>query len=495
MSNPMRSRGGIAAAALLGLCMMALSAAAQQERPVMTSKDRGDTVKINVSGRVLMAYIYRSSELTFVNGQGGVGGIEPGTTFVEGELGIRFDIELSDKMSVVVEVGKENVDAGATLPFIGGTQTVNEDIVIREAHLMISDFLTQGLKAQFGISTWTFDVRGKGSSFAFDPRHSQSLLRNWSTAEDTVVGGVWAGRGDDPEELNPVGFVMTYSKDNLTVDVVALPDVIEGGNASLDEGLYAVDLWYGLDSMGKGSRLGIIAAISSLGDVPGTPVSGSQSNMVTVGGGVVLKMMDGALEIYGEGYLQLGHAGRADIAGTEEDVKAKGNAFQIGFEYRLPNNANNIWFGANLTSVSGDGDDVADDDVDGFLSYENVGDLAILEDMYYGMDIDSNYQAIKVHVGASVGFMGGTNNLVFHATVGIAKANEQIVTSATEDEDKLGNEFDLRVRWNLNKQVALTSVFGYLVGSDILEEAMGGPGVEDAEDKAILATIGMDVNF
>jgi len=458
----------------------------------MTSKDRGDTVKINVSGRVVMDYVYRSSELTFTAVQGG-GPIEPGTTFVEGELGVRFDVELSDKMSVVVEIGKERVDASALLPFIGGTQTTNEDIVIREAHLMINDFLTPGLKAQVGISTWNFDVRGKGSAFAFDPRYSQSILRNWSTAEDTVAA--WAGRGDDPEELNPAGIVLTYTKDNITVDVVALPNVIEGGNASLDESLYAIDLWYGLDSMGKGSRLGVIAAISSFGDVPGTPVSGSQSNMITVGGGLTVKFMDGALEIYAEGYVQTGHAGRADIAGVEEDVKAGGNAFQIGFEYHLPNNANNIWFGANLTSISGDGDDVADEDVDGFLSYENVRDLAILEDQYYGMDVDTNYQAIKIFAGASVSFMGGNNNLVFQATVGIVKANKDIVTSGTEDEDKLGNEFDLRTTWNLNKQVALTSVFGYLVDSDVLEDSMGGSGVDGADSKAILATIGMDVKF
>ena len=58
-----RSRGGIGAAALIGLCLSSLAAMAQ-EKPVMTSKQDPDTVKVTVTGDVVLDYVWRSREMT-----------------------------------------------------------------------------------------------------------------------------------------------------------------------------------------------------------------------------------------------------------------------------------------------------------------------------------------------------------------------------------------------------------------------------------------------
>jgi hypothetical protein len=490
---------GIGAA--LALCLAAQAASAQ-ERPVTSRQDRGDTLKVNVSGHMTMDAVWRSSETTFMTeGFTSGGETSDGETSIEGRLGVRFDAELSDKISVVIEIGKERVD-GTIDEFNGGS---SEDVRLLEAHIMLNEFLRPGLKAQMGISTWNFDVRGKGRSFAFDPRHSQSVARNWRTGEDVLVAAAgtaagWAERGDEPGTLYPVGVTLTYVKDNVTIDVVALPMVIEGGNPSEDEALYALDLWYNLDSaVSKGSRLGLIVAVNNIG--PGLPtvpagIGNHRTGVVTLGGGIVLNGLADGLEIYGEGYIQFGNAGQQVTAGEEDEVKAKGKAGQVGFEYRIPGNVNNMWLGANVTYVSGDGDDSANDNVDTFLGYENVRDLLILEDQYFGFDVDVNYTAFKISAGATFSVGQGKNNVDFMVIAGFARANEDVVISSTEGEDKLGNEFDATFVYHVNKQVNVHTAFAYLAGSDILEEAMGGGSSgSDASDKAMLATLGFDVKF
>ena len=52
-----------------------------------------------------------------------------------------------------------------------------------EARVTVNDFMTQNLKLGVGISDWTFSVRDKVGSFAFDPRHSQSFAHNLKTTQ------------------------------------------------------------------------------------------------------------------------------------------------------------------------------------------------------------------------------------------------------------------------------------------------------------------------
>ena len=451
--------------------MLALAmAAAAQEKPLTTKKDMVDTVKVNVSGRLVLDYVWRSSELEAAVVTGGTLGTGESENTFEGYAAVRFEVELTDKVSAVVEVGTERVDAGAINAWGQASASAGLDVVLREAHVVLGDFLTQGLWLQVGIETWSFDVRGKGSAFAFDPRHSQSFGRN--------LGAPPAS--NDPEELQPVGGVFTYKRDQLSLDVVLLPATIEGGPASADEALYAVDLFYSIDNLG--SRAGAILAIVDLGDSAG--FSGRNGAVMTLGAGAVLKGLTKGLEVYGEIYFQFGSAG-VDEGAVDQDLDAAGIAFQVGAEFTLDTG---LFLGANITLISGD-DDLADGDVDSFLSYENVNDLIILEDMYFGVDWDSNYFAVKLSAGIPLQIKT-KDDLVVSAILGITKANEDVGT-----EDGLGTEFDVRARWAVTKQAALQAAVGFLFGSDILEDSLGGPAAPDSDDSAILYTIGADLRF
>lgn len=461
---------------------LALSAAAQ-EKPITTNKENKDTLRASVSGAVQLDYVWRSNELTAFTSSvagGGAAASDSENTF-EGYLAVRMDVELNDKVAAVVEFGTKRVDGGAILPW--GTGIANP-VQLREARVVISDFLTQGLKLGVGISDWTFDVRGKGNSFAFDMRHSQSLTRNVALGTNSQGATSLATSAGAPDELEPVGFWLNWSNNQITLDLILLPAVIEGGPASQDEALYAVDFWYALDSVGKGSKIGAILAASSFGGAN----FGSDTRIITFGAGADLKFLDGNLEVYGEFYFQFGDAG--EVGG--EVQHAKGRAFQLGALYTIPNNP--IWLGINLTYVSGDGDTTDTKNVDRFVSYENINDLMILEDMYFGFDIDTNYMAIKISGGFAMSLGSGKENLRLDAILGIARALEDWVFGAN-NEDALGTELDLKAKWILTKQASIQLGVAFLFGSDILEQSMGGAGNNRSEDNTILYTLGAELKF
>ena len=492
MRKSMGSRVGIGAGALLGLCLAALPAAAQQERNVTTSKDRGDTVKVTVSGNVVLDYVYRSREMTAFTDTF-TAYTAPATPSIaentfEGYVAARLDIEMSDKVSALVEFGTKRVDGGAILRW-GGVSASGIDL--REAAVIMNDFLTADLKAQLGVTTWSFDVRGKGSSMAFDPRHSQSLTRNLSgaiTLQETGNGRLALAAA--PEELESVGSTLTYSRNNLTFDLVLLPAAIEGGAIHGDEALYAIDGWYKLDD--KGSRIGMILAHSTL---PGVVGGNSHVQLNTFGIGADVKSLAEGLEVYAEVYFQFGQAGENAVGDT---IRANGRAAQAGVEYHLKSE-NDIWFGINFTWMSGDDDTSASDNkASRFVGYENIHDLMILEDQYFGFDWDSNMSVVKLMGGASFSVGGGKNNLEVSAILGNARTAKKVgFTGTTETSRKLGNEIDAKVSWHLNHQASLSLGVGYLFSSDVLEKSMDATGytAKQSLNNAWMYTLGVDVKF
>ncbi len=500
MSQATRSRVGIGATALLGLVLAAATAAAQ-DRPVTTTKDAASTVKVNVSGDMVIDYVGRSREVTaftesYSNLTPGIGlppvdTSEPETTF-EGHVAIRFAAELSEKIGAVIEFGTRRVDDGDILEHLGDSA---QAIQLREAHIMLNELFTPELKAQLGITTWSFNVRGQGGALAFDPRHSQTITRNFDSnftlnqgeaIDERLIGAAFV------DELLPVGAVFTYTSGQVMIDLVLLPNVVEGGSPNDDEALYAVDLFWNLEqAVSKGSRVGAIAALSSFPS--GLAAGNEHARVYTVGGGGSLKFMDGGLEVYVEGYAQFGKVGE-DAAG--DDIDAAGTTFQAGLQWRhTMGNPMPIWAGVNYTMISGDDDTLAtDDEANRFSAYESVHDLMILEDQYYGYDWDSNLEIFKVNAGIALSVGGGKDNLEISAIVGIANAAEEVGVAPNE-EDGLGNEFDVKVRWLMSKQASITFAYAMLTGSDILEEATGGAAGPQSEDSAYIWSVGADLRF
>ena len=456
----------------MGLILV-LTLALAQEKAVTTTKEREATVRVAVSGQTDLDYVWRRKEITaFTGGISGTstpGNSESENTF-EGFAAVRFDVDLSDQIFAVAEIGTKRVDGGV-INFFGQGSAL--PIKLREAHILKKELLMPELSLELGISTWNFDLRGKGRSMAFDPRHSQSFARNVNPASDGP--GSLAFRASDPEEFEPVGFWLRFARDRFSVDLVALPAVLEGGSPSNDESLYAIDLLYTMDA--KGSRFGVLLAV--------TNDPGGSSTIFTYGGGVDWRGVEN-LDAYVEFYFQNGR--NSAVA----PIKVGGYAFQVGAEYTFSGSLK-PWVGANLTTFSGDRDAAANRKSSAFCSYENISDLLILEDMYLGFDWDSNYRAIKISGGIAL-TLASEADLKISAIVGITRTAEP-VRFAFETTRKLGNEIDLRADWAMTPQLVIGLGVGFLFGSEVLEDSMGGPGAPDADTQTLLFTLGTDLRF
>jgi hypothetical protein len=468
---------------LLSLALTA--AAAEQERPITTNKEMENTVKVTVTGETDLNYVWRRAEITAFTGgvaalPGGFGGSTPGNSSAEntfeGFVALRLSVDLSDKVSAVIEIGNKRVD-GSLVNFFAGSNAAGsataQTIKLREARVTISELFMPELRLEMGISTWVFDIRGQGSSMAYDPRHSQRFNRNLSTAAGAPVGNAadtaatLGIRAHDPEELEPMGLWLRYGRESLSFDIVALPAVIEGGAVAADEAFYAMDLIYKLD--GRGSQIGLIV---SLTPVPGAP------QVVTFGGGVDYKAIEN-LEVYAEFYFN-----RGAISPT---ITSDGYAYQIGFVFTTGGELK-PFIGLNWTYFSGDGDG-GNNNASTFSGYENIHDLLILEDLYTGFDWDSNYKVIKISAGLALN-AGGLNNLKLSLLAGIGWTAKPLQPSGVT---KLGNEIDAKAEWDLTKQVAIDFGIGFLYGSRVLQVSMAGaPG---ARGDTIMFTFGTNLKF
>jgi hypothetical protein len=465
---------------------LSLAAAAfAQEKPLTTTKEMDETVHVTVTGEVDLNYVWRRQEITaFTGGVSGPLNSFPGNsasenTF-EGFVALRLNVELSDKVSTMVEIGTKRVDSGRINFFAepnGSGGSTSPSIRLREASIRLNEIFMPELSLQAGITQWGFDVRNQGESMAFDLRHSQRFDRNVSAAGDNAT--TLAKRASDPEELEPMGVWLRWERTSLALDLVALPAVIEGGSPHNDESLYAVDLFYTVGS--KGSRIGLIVAVVN--------DPGGRSTVYTYGGGVSWRGVEN-FEIYGEIYFQNGWNNGPAPGVTP--IQVGGRAFQVGARYDVGGDLK-PWVEANLTYYSGDGDPVANGKSSSFLSYENIHDLLILEDMYLGFDWDTNYRAIKISGGVAMN-AAKKNDLRLMAILGLTQT-AQPVRFPGDFTHKLGNEIDVKIAWDLTKQVVVDAAVGFLFGSKVLEDSMGGPGAPHADNKTILFTLGMDLRF
>jgi hypothetical protein len=447
------------------IAVLALSANAQQG--IQTNADRKETLKVTVSGGFDMDWVYRGKELTEL-----LGGSGRDEGRIESNANVRFDIDLSNKVSVILNLA--TVRLNGSYASIGQLGDGGQNVELWDAAVRIQEVLDPAITVQVGTNNdFMFDLRGRGSPLFFAPGMSGSFGSN--------IGGTTAG---DLNYNQVAGVVLWYNRDAAHFALALLPAINEGGPASNDEAAYAVTFYYDLDSVGKGSRIGAILSVNTLPDLAPAASGGSESQIITIGGGASLKGLGGmeGLEVFGEFYIQSGDIGPTGDAG--------GTAFSLGGHYDLQGEGS-PWVGLEFTILSGD-DDLADTDVDSFLSYENVNDFLIIESNMFGLNINTNYTAIKIMGGISFTAGGGDkNNISVSGGLGLFTATEDINVGGTiGNTDEIGTEFDVKLTYSYSKAVSMDVAVAFLFGSEVLEG-----NTADAEDSSSLFSIGLNGKF
>lgn len=496
--------------AAVGAFLASAATLRAQDKPVVTQKE-SDAVRVTTSGRVNLDYIYRAREVTAYTdslsnptGVSNAANSRSEDTF-EGETFLRLDVELSSKVNGTFEVGTKRIDGP---PAVGpsGIQRWGDaealQVKVREANIVLGEFVIPQLTIQTGITTWNFTPRGKGGSLAFDPRHSQTIRRNFDSVTDLNAsedGDAHFTNGAFNDELDPVGIVFAWGEGPSRIELVLLPGMIEHGSPSADEALYALDYLFKLDD--AGSRVGVIVGISPFRTTTSglAPNDNEHAQVYTMGGGGTVMLLEKALEIYAEGYLQRGKVGELATGGN---VYAKGYSYQVGFEWHYTvANPMPIWLGVNHFNISGQREaSNTTQNAGRFSAYESVADLMIIEDPYFGFDWDSNIMGIKI--------MGGcTFSAAAKDDLAVTLVYGHLRTPQLVDADKnrydLGDEIDVKAVWTVNKQFLIKFSLGVLWNSELLRTALdtdlagttvpgSNPG---SKDHTWIYTFGFDLTF
>jgi hypothetical protein len=352
-----------------------------------------ETIRITLSGEIELDYVWRRQEIVAFTG-GGERRQRPRVRGIREHVrGVRRppdNIDLSDNVSAMFEVGTKRVDAGsinffaAPRPRPAAARAARPDDPAPRASILIKELYWTELSLKSGIMDWGFDVRGRGSSTAFDLRHSQQFIhapqprgrhrrharrprnrqgRNWSR---------WASGSGTPDPLHP----RTWSPCRRSS---------EGGSVHNDESLYAIDLFYKFDS--KESRFGLIFAVTN---DPGDRQHDLYVRRRARPGRRLLTTWTSYAEFYFQNGIQQRPGGRPRRS------RSAATAFNAGpSTSSTPTSSPGSSF--TFTYFSGDGDCDQNGKASAFNSYENIRDLLILEDMYTGFDWDTNYRALKLN--------------------------------------------------------------------------------------------------
>lgn len=323
----------------------------------------------------------------------------------------------------------------------------NLPLSLGEAKVTWQGAMDAALDLDFGVVDYSIDFSGNHQPFLLDLGNAESAYGNGGGDSGTPQSAS-AGR---VRSLQAVGAVGHYDLGENTLDVLMF-DLSPVDNESLFGLVYGLPL----DTGDYTGDMGIVL-LNSKND--------GGSDLLTFGGGGHLSGDDG-LKFYGEIYWQFG-----DYSSSVNQNSAYG--LVAGVHYDIPEADENDapWVDFSLWDLSGD-DNGANSSNSNFVSYEFNNDLLVLEDAYYGLDVDTNYRAFKIKGGMNLTPEWSVQGLFAYATL---NANSNGAASNGSSSSKLGDEFDVRATYRATDYLTFYLNAGTLQNA----KALGvGSGVE-----------------
>lgn len=559
----------------LAALILSAGAFAQGGRYVSLDDNRGATLDVDFNGEADLNYTYQDPVIRELADDGGtapahgawtMGGLglstlgavgDPGGNSTEGadffwgRLTLRVQAHIADNVHGFLELETQSIDAGFIQPWgnttgHGAFETATAPHV-EQLYVDINQLWSDHISFRIGMQDVIVDLRGadrSGGAFFADLSESESAWHGVNLAGFLPSGaGVSTTRGRPVtfrDTNEPVGVRFRYesiAEDSIDFKVWLLPvvggEAVGGESPAEDEAMYMANLdWY-LPDIGEDSKLMVLVAWLQGGDAGTNGLNGTGRDMdvITFGLGIDVRGIgDPGLELFAEIYLQTGSAGRTaalafpgvdGTAGTADDIAVAGNqkldagglAFNVGLRYDALDTRGHPWFEVSYTFLRGD-DKVGtgDGDYDGFISYENVDDFAIVEGNDLGLDVDTNYSAIKVKGGLRFSSEHGQDNIHLDLKVGFFSFDEEINGAQTTAgavagvaggvaalggtvltpsfEDDLGMEVDAKLTYHFNDQLSFHLLLAFLAGAEALEGFTA-----DTDDNTWMMNVGMNLRF
>ncbi|MEE2890374.1 MAG: hypothetical protein VX404_08015 [Planctomycetota bacterium] len=386
----------------------------------------GRALRLTITGDMKLSFVDRSESFGRA-GFGdalGLGGAALPLSSAWGSVGDGFFVDPIVHIGIEAAIS-EAVNATISLetPFDVSANARDGNIPLNLGEAMVSweGAFRPDLNLDFGLVDYSVDFSGNGNPFLLDLGNSESAFGNGvgdpGTPQSNSAGAV--------QSLQAAGVVGHHDLGENTLDVFIF-DISPIDSETLFGAIYGLPLDTG-DYQGD---MGITLMNAN---------NDSGGSLLTVGGGGHLSGDDG-MKFYGEIYWQFGDYGRDGTGGTITQDGAYG--LVAGIHYDLPEADEDEapWVDISIWDLSGD-DDATDGQNSNFVSYEFNNDTIVLEDAYYGLDIDTNYRAIKVKGGMNLSSDWSVQAMYAYATL---NQNGGGAVSNGNSSDKIGDEFDFR---------------------------------------------------
>ena len=481
----------------------------------------------SLSGSIDAPYTFRSKELnTFLNG-----GLTTSDFLLAPLVTLDTKFQMKSKVMGAIQFQNRRL-ANTTLPAVSGTANpaqiggaYNINPSVTQAYIKVSEFFSPKLAMGYGIQDLNLTLRkGEGAFFmhpaaSLTPSGQLPLDMNVVLRTNFVLN---QGRVKGVSEFS--GFVFDYGSikdDNYAINLFwgkTMANNVIVGTKRNEDLLAGVNVSYKLS--GDNNMLKVLLAQMN------NP--GANMAIMTLGVGVDYFGAMPNLEIYGEAYTQSGTLSNTgvDAAGKTVDVDQVSMAYRVGAKYDFANNPLKPWAGFSYWFLDG-GDDsntyeqgsVKYTENNHFVSYEDAQSTLILEDQTWGLNLNSNYTAIKLEGGitTSLTMSGEKKDVDLKILVGMFTLNtvpwvrnagaDGLLYAGGDDvadktDDALGTEIDITANLRYTENLSFTLGLGMLSGSDFF----GGIDVDDRNnnttrkddesfDSMTLVTLGANLKF
>lgn len=424
-------------------------------------------IRITIGGELKLSLVNRNSDLfraAFGPARGvGAGALARtnatpggtgGDTFLDPYISLNIGVQLAEGVTAITEL---------ETPFLygdeGGTNTTTAGIVrrqldVNQLYVRWEGAFTPDLTLQMGIQEFAHDFVGNHNPFFVDVGHAESPFDNPTAAVDT--GTPQSASAGLVSSQEAAGIHGKYDLGDIDLELFYFT-IGETFRKNSDRSLYGVTVQTDSGAsadMAWNAGAGVYVLQND-----------SSSRLFTVGGGGSTEMLDGALKVYGEGYFQFGEYVE-NAPGTNRDIDMHG-AFAIygGVRYSIPDIDWKPFIDISYWEISGD-DDATDGRNENFVSLENNNDTIIVEDGYYGLDVDTNYRKIAVKAGFSPGEKVRVEALYAFFEL---QDNNGTYSNVASGSDKIGDEFDLNIRYFATEYLTFRLATGVLLDAGALE--------------------------
>ncbi|MBI5359302.1 MAG: hypothetical protein HZA48_01830 [Planctomycetes bacterium] len=391
---------------------------------------------------------------------------------------IRVDLEFNDRLDPLktkafISLGTDPLNSEFSDPAEWGLDANRSvigrpmELIFREAYIEVrypaenTPFAEKTVFFKAGIQDLRLPLR---NSQAFFINLSDAESAFLSPVTESFKGSAYQGRPLDGSAGAGIyrdtflgdagGFKLTFSPSPTAyIDLFSF-NVMETIGDRADEKIYGINFDY---------HFGRNAEPENLANAVFAVISGEDARIYTLGGGIDYFWND--LEFYSEGYLQGGKYGELAGEGIEQDAYA----YYFGSRFKFSKFLN-FYLDASYWTLSGDNGDLSGADMTNrdFVSYEGVNTTMIMEDNLFGLDIDSNYDALKLEFGISGRLKNKLRDdfklALLYGSFRLAAVPERagLADGAPDWEfgNSLGNEVDLVFMWRYRPSFIISTGFG-----------------------------------